>query len=163
DQLPVGLMFISATPSVGTYSPRTGEWVVGAITTTTPQTLVIQAQVVSPHPLTNTATITGATTFDPNPNNTTSSATETPQIADLETEKTVDNPAPNVRPTLTYTLTLNDLGPNNATNVTVQDNLPAGVTFQSASASAGSYDHTTGIWTVGTVDTSMAQTLTITV
>ena len=33
----------------------------------------------------------------------------------------------------------------------VQDLLPAGLTFVSATASQGTYDHGTGVWTVGTV------------
>jgi uncharacterized repeat protein (TIGR01451 family) len=163
DSLPAGLTFVSATASAGSYDPATGVWTVGTVTAAAPQTLRITARVVSPDATTNTATISHSDEFEPNPNNNSSRTTVTPQQADLVLGKTVDNPTPNVGDTIHYTLTLADLGPNAATNVTVQDILPAGATFVTASASKGSYDHTTNVWTVGTVDTSLAQTLTITV
>src|SRR5207253_5774380 len=73
--------------------------------------------------------------------------------------KTVNNPTPNVGENITFTVTLNDNGPNTATNVQVTDVLPAGLTFVSATPSQGSYASGTGIWTVGTVDTLAARTL----
>src|SRR5439155_284289 len=53
-------------------------------------------------------------------------------------------------------------GPNAASGVTVRDTLPAGLTYQSSTASQGSYDPGTGVWTVGTVGVGATQTLTIT-
>src|SRR5207247_8422340 len=53
--------------------------------------------------------------------------------ADLSITKT-DNPDPvNAGATLTYTVTVTNGGPSTAANVQVTDNLPPGVTFQSAS------------------------------
>src|SRR3989454_393389 len=53
--------------------------------------------------------------------------------ADLSITKT-DNPDPvNAGATLTYTVMVTNGGPSTAANVQVTDNLPAGVTFQSAS------------------------------
>src|SRR5262245_27953876 len=74
---------------------------------------------------------------DPNPSNNSSSAAETPQQADLALTKPVSNPMPNVGDTITYTITLSDLGPDPATNVTVTDLLPTGLTFVSATPSQG--------------------------
>src|SRR5262249_61533621 len=59
-----------------------------------------------------------------------------------------------------YVTALTNGGRDAATNVTVQDTLPAGVTFVSASPAA-SYNPTTGVWTVGTVTLGTPQTLTI--
>ena len=75
-----------------------------------------------------------------------------------------DNPTPNVRDTVnfTVTVTVTDLGPDQATGVTVTDQLPPGLSFASASPSTGSYDAATGAWTVGTVSTSTPQTLILT-
>src|SRR5262249_45799368 len=75
--------------------------------------------------------------------------------------KSVSSAAPNVGDTITFTVTLTDLGPNSATNVQVSDLLPAGLTFVSATPSRGTYNSTTGVWTVGTVTTAAAQTLSI--
>jgi uncharacterized repeat protein (TIGR01451 family) len=53
---------------------------------------------------------------------------------------------------VTFTLTLNNLGPNTADGVHVQDLLPAGYAFVSATPSQGTYTSTTGDWNVGTVN-----------
>ena len=163
DLVPTGVMFVSATPSQGTYNPATGIWSAGTVVVGSPQTLMIQAQIVSPSQSTNTATISHADQFDPNTANNTASATETPQQADLALTKSVSNPAPNVGDTITYTVALRDIGPNPASGVQVRDQLPAGVMFESSSPSQGTYDSTTGIWTVGNVTTSEQLTLGLTV
>src|SRR5262249_36600513 len=124
DLLQAGLTFVSATPSQGTYNNTSGVWTVGTVTTTTPQTLAIQATVASPAARTNTATVSHADQFDPVSGNNSASVTETPQQADLAVSKIVSNPAPNVGDTITYVITLTDNGPDPATNVTVQDTLP---------------------------------------
>jgi len=63
-----------------------------------------------------------------------------------------------------YTITVSDSGPSDATNVGVNDLLPAGETFVSDMASPGtSYDSLTGVWTIGTLAAGGTDTLTITV
>ena len=161
DPLPAGLQLVSDTPSQGSYDPTTGQWVVDDVSAGASATLVIQATVVSPSPQTNTATITRSQQFDPNPGNNTASVVVTPQQADLALSKTVSNTTPNVGDTLTYTVTLTDIGPDSATNVRISDLLPTGVSFVSATASQGTYDSTSGLWTVGTVNTGTPQTLVI--
>ncbi len=161
DVLPAGLTFVSAEPGQGAYNQATSTWTVGSAASGSTALLTIRATVVSPNPTTNFATTTHSDQFDPNTGNNTASTTVTPQQADLFLTKTVDNSAPNVGDTITYTVTVGDHGPDSATNVAVADLLPAGVTFASAEPSRGSYDSVTGTWTVGTVDPSTAQTLII--
>src|SRR5262249_53990607 len=136
-----------------------GSW--GTVDPSTPETLILTARVESPDPQTDTATISHATQFDPDPSNNTASATETPQHADLAVTKTVNNARPNVGDTITFTLTLTDIGPNAANNVTLHDLLPAGLNFVSASPSLGTYNSASGVCIVGTVTTSTRQTLLI--
>src|SRR5262249_5604702 len=138
-----------------------GIWTVGTVPATTPQTLQIRATVTGPAPSTNTAAVSHSDQFDPNPGNNTSSTTETPQQADLAITKSVSNPTPNVGDVVTFTITLSDLGPDDATNVRVSDLLPAGLTFESATPSQGTYDSATGVWTVGTVTPAFARTLVL--
>jgi uncharacterized repeat protein (TIGR01451 family) len=92
-------------------------------------------------------------------------ATVTPtQIAtpaDLALSKVVNNATPNVGDTVTFTVTLANNGPNPATNVQVTDQLPAGLTFVSASLSQGTYTAGSGVWDVGTMTMTTAQTLQI--
>ena len=119
------------------------------------------ATVVSPSPQTNSATITHSDQFDPNTGNTTATATETPQQADLVLSKSVDNPTPNVGDTITYTITVADNGPDTATNVQVTDSCRRACLFVAAFPSQGTYNAATGLWTVGTVDTTAPRTLRI--
>src|SRR5262249_51421628 len=151
DPLPFGLDFVAATPSQGHYDSGTGLWNVGTVTTTDAPTLQIQARVAGPNAVTNTATVS-AVQFDPDPGNDSAAATVTAQQADLSLSKTVDDPTPNVGDTVTFTVTLADKGPGPATNVTVNDLLPAGLTLLRATPSQGTY--VGGVWTVGTVDPS---------
>src|SRR5262249_12544346 len=51
--------------------------------------------------------------------------------------------------------------PDRATGVQVTDLLPAGLILVSATASQGIYSTTTGLWTVGQVDTAAPATLTL--
>jgi uncharacterized repeat protein (TIGR01451 family) len=92
-------------------------------------------------------------------NSATDADTLTPE-ADLALAKKVNNPTPNVGDTVTFTVTLTNNGPSTATNVTVADAVPAGLQLVSTMPSQGTY--TGGVWTVGTVTTSVVPTLTIT-
>jgi uncharacterized repeat protein (TIGR01451 family) len=159
DKLPAGLSFVAATPSQGTYVATTGVWTVGTVTTGVPQTLVVQATVASPAPHTNTAKVLHSGVPDPSAANNAASATVTPQQADLALAEVANHTTPNVGDTIAFTLTLTDKGPRPATNVTVTDLLPTGLSFVSAVPSQGTYNHTSGIWTVGTITTGNAPTL----
>ena len=71
--------------------------------------------------------------------------------ADLTVTKTVDDASPAEGDTLTYVVTVTNGGPDDATGVEVTDTLPAGLTFVSATASQGSYQASTGVWSVGSL------------
>src|SRR5262249_47186552 len=94
-------------------------------------------------------------------NSATDTDTLTPQ-ADLSIAKTVSNSTPNVGDTISFTITLTDKGPSDATGVQVTDLLPSGLTLQSATPSQGTYNSATGLWTVGAMPSGSTQTLTLT-
>src|SRR6266511_1334674 len=71
-----------------------------------------------------------------------------PPLADLSLTMSVDDPAPNVGGTITFTLAVGNAGPNMATGIAVTDALPAGYTYAGDSGS-GTYNSGTGVWTVG--------------
>ena len=164
DTLPsLNELSIVGTPvaSAGTFDTVSGIWDIGTVYVGSPATLLVQAEVLAPAtgnplPQTNTATITGVTQYDPDPNNNVDTATETPQYADLRVVKNVNNPAPNVGETIFFGITVENLGANQATNVHIDDVLPAGLSFVSASST--DYDPGTGIWNVGTIDVGTSNT-----
>lgn len=65
--------------------------------------------------------------------------------------------------TLIYVLTVVNNGPDNATNVTVTDQLPAGLTYVSDDTAGAAYDETNGLWTVGDLNLDATKSLRITV
>ncbi len=85
-----------------------------------------------------------------------------PCSSDLSITKT-DSPDPvNAGETLTYTITVTNNGPNNADNVTVTDNLPSDVSYQSDTC-GGSVSGQTWTWNVGSLNSGDSQTCQITV
>lgn len=60
-----------------------------------------------------------------------------PGLADLKVTKTAASPTVQVGSTLTYTIQVENLGPDAATGVTVTDPLPRGTDFGSASSTLG--------------------------
>jgi len=69
--------------------------------------------------------------LDPSDNNNAASVTVNPQT-DLSLTKTASTETPNVDDEVDYTLTAHNAGPNDATGVTIQDSLPAGLDFLDA-------------------------------
>ena len=63
---------------------------------------------------------------------------------------------------LTYTLTINNAGPDKATGVVVTDTLPAGVTFASANPAQDAGPNPL-VWNVGDIDAGDSRTITIVV
>ena len=83
--------------------------------------------------------------------------------ADLSLTKSVSNASPASGASINYVLSVTNASGSalTATGVTVQDTLPAGFSFTSASG-FGSYNSTSGVWTVGSIPPGTTRTLTIT-
>lgn len=82
--------------------------------------------------------------------------------ADLSLAKTVSNASPVTGGAVSYTLTATSAAASTgtATGVTVQDTLPAGFTFVSASGT-GTYNNSTGVWSVGSIAPGASAAITI--
>lgn len=82
--------------------------------------------------------------------------------ADLSLTKSVSSAAPATGSSISYTLAVTNASgsPATATGVTVLDTLPAGFSFTNATG-FGSYNSSTGVWTVGSVPPGATRTLTI--
>lgn len=164
DLLPSGLAFVSAAPSQGAYTAATGVWTVGSVANGASATLAIVATVMQPGTIVNTATKTAGDQTDPNASNNSGSAVVNgpPSVADIQVQKTVDNPTPTAGTNVTFTVRVLNAGPSNATGVAVTDALPAGLTFVSAAPSVGGYVPGTGVWTIGNLANGASATLAIT-
>ncbi|WP_334056460.1 isopeptide-forming domain-containing fimbrial protein [Polaribacter sp. P097] len=165
-QLPAGLTLVSATESQGNYNAGgLGKWELGSLANGANATLIVKATV---NASTGASTITTTTTKAEGDHTNASttgnvlSASINVTTVNLITTKSVDNPVPNEGDTVIYTINVSNISKTNATNVSLTDKLPTGVSFVSSSTTAGSYDDSSGIWTIGNINQGATATLTIT-
>lgn len=144
DTLPPGTTFVSCAPSVGTCTgPPAGS--TGTVTANLGNvapadpaaviTLVVNVNASAGSSVSNTASVTSQTADSNLANNSATAATSVTTAAstDLSITKT-DSPDPVLSGNnLTYTITVDNVGPNNATSVEISDPLPGGTTFVSCS------------------------------
>ncbi|WP_457618396.1 FG-GAP-like repeat-containing protein, partial [Lutibacter sp.] len=81
--------------------------------------------------------------------------------ANLVTTKMVDNATPNSGDIISYTISITNNGPSNATLVSLTDILPTGLAYLSDVPSQGTYNSATGVWTIGTINNGSTITLVL--
>ena len=166
DDWPVGITYVSSSADQGSYDNSTSIWTVGNLNTrasarlTITATVTVRAGVII---LDNQVRISKVDQQDDNMPKQIANASFTIQSADLTLTNTVDNAAPDQQGTITYTVNLTNNGPANATGVVVYEDLPQNVTYVSSSTNQGSYDSSSGNWTIGNVTNGAGAKLTITV
>lgn len=74
--------------------------------------------------------------------------------ADLAVDWTVSNPTPTPGSSVTFVATLNNNGFDAVGNVSLTTQFPTGIEITNISPSVGTYDLSTGIWSVGNLDGS---------
>ncbi len=83
---------------------------------------------------------------------------------DLAVSKTAASSTVHPTTTITYTVSVQNIGTQNATGVVISDTLPLSVTFVTSSTTNGStYTPATGAWDVGNVDAGTGVTMTLVV
>ncbi len=169
DLLSSWLNFVSAIPSVGSYFSNTGLWNVGNLLNGVGATLQINALVsgdAAGQTIINTAT-GNSDTADPNSANNVGTVSlnvqtpEPPKQADLAVTKTADDNTPDENQNITFTISVRNNGPDNATAITLSDLLPVGLTFISDNPSQGAYVSNTGVWSVGDLSSGASVSLEI--
>ena len=146
DVLPAGLIYIK-DDSNGKY--KNNVWTIGTLNNQETVTLEITTEVaISNANITNVAVVT-SDTYDPNEtNNEDNDTIEVPPVADVEVTKIVSVSQAYYGDEITWTITVVNHGPDDAVNVVVSDNLPAGLIYVSDDGK-GAYDSKTGLWNVG--------------
>ncbi len=163
DPTPSGLAFLSNAGDCATAFPCLFPTVPAGAVRTITSTYGIPSGYPKPAPIANTTAVSSPTP-DPVPGNDTSTANvAVPDgLADLAVTKTVSNPSPAVGTNVTFTVTLRNDGPSDASGIAVTDVLPSGLAFVSAAASQGTYTAATGIWSAGSLVLGASATLSIT-
>lgn len=167
DVLPSGVTFDSGSASQGTVSESGGvvtaslaSLASGASATVTLNVNVLDATTGT---VTNTASVTGVETDTDTTNNSASELTTVIPVVDVLVTKSDTEDPVNAGGTLVYTMFIRNNGPSTATGVVVTDMLPAGVAFNSASASQGTVTESGGTVTVnvGTLASGAEVTVTL--
>ena len=164
DTLPAGFTFISATPTNSSLVSNVVSWSVFKLAANAKTNFTLTAVSLEGGTFTNFATAT-SDAYDPNPTNNNGTATNSQVrtvIAASADVQVFKDGGTNVAAggTVNYVITATNAGPSTATNVVVQDNLPAGSTFQNAS---GSYTFTNNVvtWAALTLTNGAAVNYTI--
>ncbi|MCY1660432.1 DUF11 domain-containing protein [Chryseobacterium sp. SL1] len=108
----------------------------------------------------------GGPTEDWNGTSGTTGDAYTISVSTLESNLAITQTASTLTPDycsdLTFTVSATNNGASNSPNTIVNALLPSGYTYVSSTASAGTYDNATGVWTIGTLNDQATATLTIT-
>ena len=145
--------FVS-TDHGGTEDAGVVTWDLGTVGSGDIVSIALEVEVLADRgDLPNTATAASVTS-DPDPTNDADTVMvdaldRSGLSADLRVAKTVDTARPASGDVVTYTVVVTNDGPADATNVRVQDDLPEGLEYRSATASQGDYDPDTGVWRIG--------------
>jgi uncharacterized repeat protein (TIGR01451 family) len=142
DTLPAGIVFDTA-PLACSHLSGTVTCNLGTIAVGSNAQVIITTHPIAAGVFTNTATVTA---IEPDPDTTNNTDTENTTVnpADLSLTKT-DSPDPVlVGNPLTYTLTIENDGPDQANVAVLTDTLPSGVTFKSATGVGASCTQMSG-------------------
>lgn len=166
-QLPPIVRVVSTTATSGNFNAATGIWTVGSVGPGAAARLTIIAQVMEPGSGLATAEVIAADQpdVDSTPNNQdpteddfASVVFNTP-VADLSLSITVDDPTPDRNQTITFTITVNNSGPDDATGIVVTNRLPSNFNFSGSSASTGVYTPSAGTWVIPALAAGQSATL----
>ena len=168
DSLPTGISFTGSTTSQGNYNDATGLFTIGTLNVGQTATLTLSGTVDAGqggNTITNTTTAATGDQMDPTTvGDDLVEAVVVDNTTNLVTVKTLGSgdATPDEGDTVTFDITVTNAGPITATNVSLADSLPAGITFTGNTVSQGSYNQATGLFDIGTLNVGQTATLTLT-
>ena len=148
----------------GNYNVTSGIWYIGNLANQSSAQLIIRAQVISNGTISNAVVVNGNEndTNKSNNNDSIDNITALP-VVNLEITKKVNVTLVNVYDLIEYTITVVNNGPSNATDVAVSDILSDYLEFVTYESSLGTYDASTGMWSIKKLQNGSKATLLITV
>lgn len=165
DLLPSSFQYVSHNNAQETYDKTTGIWTVGSLPIGTSRTLTITTTVTSNTLIINQAEVYKTDQIDPDSVPGNNSKTEDDDAsapsADLYLTQSVNNLNPDINSNITFAITVTNAGIGGTTNVQVKNLLPSGFTYVSDTG-GGTYNKSTGIWSVGTLANGANKILSVT-
>ena len=161
DPTPSGLTFVSSSGDCVTAFPCD----LGIIALNSSKVMTVTYSVPANYAgatLDNTASVQSPTTDSNTGNNTASKTSTLAGSSDLGIVKTVNTATPVLGQNIIYNLKLSNARTSDASNITILEQLPAGLSFVSSNPDAGSYDFATGIWSVPSIAVGASLNLAIT-
>ena len=170
DLLPAGLTATAGNGAVtqGTYDAATGLWSIGDLASGGTVTLTLEGTVdvgEGGNTITNVTTAARGNEADPSTvGDDLEEEVLVENLADLVTEKTLisGDSTPAEGDSVTFQIAVTNNGAAQATGISLTDQLPAGITFSGSSVSQGTYNASTGLWTVGTLNDGAIAIITLT-
>ena len=175
DLLPLGFNYVADTGNTanGTFDSTSGNWTLPALTNGSSASITIATTVNPPtgtlNEYVNRAQVVSAGNFDSDstPNNDDGDQSEddeasvsiVPQVADLEINNTISQTSGNPGDVLTLSIDIVNNGPNDATNVCVENSVPEGLVVNNIQ-NGGIQTGTTILWTG--IDIAAGSTITVT-
>ncbi len=172
DLLESGFDYVSHSPDDAQYNPDNGEWNIMAIEPNESATLEIAVTIIQDGVYTNTAELLDVFQTDSNPSNDVSETVSLNVVnannIDLSIEKIALNPNPLVGDDVKFVLTVKNTSIEEIdfTNIEVSDLIDQASGFVFISAIAGgesSYDESTGIWSIESLEFDSEISLELTV
>ena len=158
DLLPNGLVWIG-DDSQGDYDSKTGILFIEELDVEESLTLNIECMVNATGLIENVVKV-NASEYDYNlTNNFDTETIEVEKSADVAIVKMVNNSAPNYNDLVKWTLVISNNGPDNATDIRVEDSLPEGLILVNYTATKGLYDQ--GVWVMCCLNNAESERLEI--
>lgn len=152
--MPDGVTYVSSYVPEGAYDPVTGIWSVGNLGPNKARQMTLTGQVnpgAGGKTITSNVEISSPNQLDIDLTNNSASSQFSVTGTDLRVGHGVSNATPSEGSSVTFQVSIQNLGPTDTTGVVVRSLLPEGVTYQSHSVSQGTYDPITGDWIIGDV------------
>ncbi len=147
--IPEGLIYLSSTPSIGTYDEEEGIWNIGNMAIGENQTLIINVQ-TNKTGLIDFPVDVSSIEDDSNPSNNFNNKTIRVLMSDLAIEINASEDTVNYGDIINWTVTIKNNGPNNATKVVVSlDSLDDDLIYLNCSDDA--FDETSLKWNISSL------------